>query len=258
MLRALPYTREWSIIGLKLLFMHYQTSVFVLLSLFYANTCRTQTLEILRQSDYRPPEKTRFLDYIEPATDTAGFVFIASLKASGGETGGVGPLYYKIWNKAIQLRANAYRLMGYEPGDSTHTPTLLLDCYYTVDTLLKLNARHHEKNVVYVFGSVEPHGKSYSVKIDNVKKDIAGGTYFRYPIVEKQEVKVATGGFGGATAWIKWGEDRTAVFLTLSGFGLAGAPYQPRGVAVGFSLHQLNYMDDGLGYLLVQVLKKEE
>jgi hypothetical protein len=87
---------------------------------------------------------------------------------------------------------------------------------------------------------------------------ILAGTYFRQPLEEGHELKISKGGFMGATFRAKWGADRTATFLTVGNAGLADVPFQSGQVTVGFASGKINYMDDGLGYLLIRFLRKSE
>lgn len=115
-----------------------------------------------------------------------------------------------------------------------------------------------EKNVVYIFASTHHSDKPSSFKIDNVKKELAGGAYLRRNVDSGQEVKISKGGMMGATMWIRWKQDKPATFLTLTGLGLAETPFTPGQINVGFTMGRISYMDDDLGRLLALLLEKTE
>ena len=217
-----------------------------------------QTVAILHESDFHPSAESRDIEFIEPSSDSAGFQLVASLKATGKASTGVETLFLALRNKALELKANAFRLVSFREGDSAQSAALLLDVYYGDDSAQTANARHHEKNAVYVFGAPKGSDKILNFKVDNAKKEIHGGTWLRYPVSEGKELKINKGGFTGATLWVRWKEDKSATFLTLSGLAPAQTPYTPGQVTVGFTTGRIDYMTRGLGYLLVKLWKADE
>jgi len=161
--------------------------------------------------------------------------------------------------KAQELGANAFKLNSFKIIDSSNKKILILDTYYGTDTAINLNFKNHVKNIVYIFCDAEKSDKTYSFKIDNDKKEIKGGTFYKYQNKEGQKVKINKGGFSGATLWINWKENKPATFLTLTGFGLGGAqlPYNQQ-FGMSFNTGRINYIDGDLGHLLTALLTQSE
>ena len=231
------------------------------LYLLYAScgySAQAQNVEITRQSTFEAQGKSQSLAFITTPADTSLFNFVATLKATGDRGTGIETLYYKLKDKAQKMGANAFCLANYRPGDSAQPSALVLDCFYGQDSVLIRNSHHREKNVVYVFASTRGSDKTSAFKIDNIKKELAGGVYLRQPVDSGRELKISKGGMMGASMWIKWQQDKPATYLTLTGLGLAETPFTPGQVNVGFTLGRISYMDDDLGCLLALLLKKEE
>lgn len=218
-----------------------------------------QTVEIVHQSAWQPQGKSNDFAFVEPATDSASFTFVATVKATGtGKHKGTDQLFYKLKEKAQELGANAFKLKDYTSSDSSNSSTLILDVGYLSDSAKLLNFQRHEKNVVYIFGNPGKSEKSSNFKIDDKKKELSGGTYYKYALKEGQEVKINKGGFTGATLWINWKENRPAAFITLTGFGLGGGPVPAGVVGMSFNTGRINYIDGNLGHLLTLLLSKSE
>lgn len=217
-----------------------------------------QKVEVLNKSAFQPGQKSKDFAFLEPATDTTGITFMATLQATGNKKEDVELLFYKLKAKASELGANAFKLNSFTSADSSHPITLTLDTYFGTDSALETNFEHHVKNVIYIFGDFKKSEKTYSFKIDNVKTEIRGGTFYKYQNKEGQEVKINKGGFSGATVWIKWKEDKPAAFLTLSGFGLGGAPVPVGEMGMSFNTGRISYIDGNFGHLLVSLLTQSE
>jgi len=160
--------------------------------------------------------------------------------------------------KAQELGANSFKLNSFKIIDSNDKKVLILDTYYGTDSVLNLNFKNHEKNIVYIFCDSEKSDKTYFFKIDNVKKEIKGGTFYKYQNKEGQKVKINKGGFSGATIWIKWEENKPATFLTLTGFGLGGMPIPVGQIGMSFNTGRINYIDGDLGILSAALLTQSE
>jgi hypothetical protein len=219
-----------------------------------------QNIEVINKSGFQTVEKVNQFSFIEPLTDTTNIKFIATIKVTGEtKKEEVVVLFNKLKTKAQQLGANAFKLNSFKIIDSSNIKILILDTYYGADSAMNLNFKNHVKNIVYIFGDAEKSDKTYSFKIDNVKKEIKGGTFYKYQNKEGQKVKINKGGFSGATLWINWKENKPATFLTLTGFGLGGAqiPYDQQ-FGMSFNTGRINYIDGDLGHLLTTVLTQSE
>lgn len=232
---------------------------FTFFFLTLTNLIFAQTIEVIRNSEFQPPKKEKDFAFLEPTTDTTDIKFMATIKAIGdGKKADIELLFYKLKAKAQELGANSFKLNSFSKLDSTNTSILILDTYYGTDSALNRNFQNHEKNVIYIFGNAEKSDKTYSFKIDNTKKEIKGGTFYKHQNKEGQEMKINKGGLSGATIWVKWKENKPATFLTLTGFGLGGAPVPVGQIGISFNTGRINYIDGNLGHLLVLLLTQSE
>jgi hypothetical protein len=233
--------------------------ILTIASLIFSNLLNAQTVEVINKSEFQPEKNDKYFDFIQPTTDTTDIKFIASIKSTGeGRKMDLEDLFYKLKVKAKELGANAFRLSSYKIIDSINKSVLILDTYYGTDSALNLNFKNQEKNVVYIIGDYENSDYTYSFKIDKIKKEINGGTFYRHQIKEGQEVKINKGGFTGATLWVKWKENKPAVFLSLTGFGLGGGPVPAGQIGISFNTGRINFIDDDFGHLLVSLLTQSQ
>jgi hypothetical protein len=238
------------------------SAIFILTTVCMISSYLTiaQNIEVINKSGFQPLEKVDHFSFIEPITDTTDIKFIATIKVTGEtKKEEVAILFYKLKAKAQELGANSFKLNSFKILDSNNKKILILDTYYGTDAAINLNFKNHVKNIVYIFCDAEKSDKTYSFKIDNVKKEIKGGTFYKYQNKEGQKVKINKGGFSGATLWINWKENKPATFLTLTGFGLGGSqiPYDQQ-FGMSFNTGRINYIDGDLGHLLAAVLTQSE
>ena len=234
-----------------------KTAFFCLLII--CGAASAQTVDIIQKSSFASPGPQKDFHFLEPSFDTVSIRFVATLKVTGsGKQSDIDVLYAKVKEKANELGANAFKLSSYNKSEVDKTSVLQLDTYYGSDSALGVNFEQHEKNVVYVFGDADKSNKSYTFKVDNEKKEIKGGTYYKQVMKEGQELKINKGGMIGATVWTKWRKDRPATFLTLTGFGLGGGPLPPGMAGVAINTGRINYVNGNLGHLLTQILKQQE
>jgi hypothetical protein len=238
---------------------HMRSTFYFICLLMISGTAAAQTVDVIQRSAFATPGPQKDFHYLEPNFDSVGIRFVATLKVTGtGKQSDIDVLYAKVKEKANELGANAFRLNSYDKSDITKTSVLQLDTYYGPDSALGINFEQHEKNVVFIFGDADKSNKSYTFKVDNEKKEIKGGTYYKQVIKEGQELKINKGGMIGATVWTKWRKDRPATFLTLTGFGLGGGPMPPGMTGVAINTGRINYVNGNLGHLLTQILKQQE
>ncbi|MBY0436236.1 MAG: hypothetical protein K2U26_19245 [Cyclobacteriaceae bacterium] len=217
-----------------------------------------QTVEILKQSDDIKQSDDKDFAFIEPSTNINELKFVATLKITGvDKLANIETVYFKAKEKAHELGANSFKLTDYIQNDNPRQSILTIDVYNGSDSILTENFANHEKNVVYIFGNERKSNETYSFKIDNVKQELKSGTYYRHENKEGQEVKINKGGLTGATIWIKWKEEKSATFLTLTGFGLGGGPVPYGTVGLSFNTGRINYIDGNLGHLLIQLMSDQ-
>lgn len=222
--------------------------------LAFSQLVKAQNVEVIHRAERFPEYEAETFTFIAPGADTSRLQYVATLRATGvGKNVSLEMIYSKLKEKANSLGANAFQLLSFKRMDSIYKSILVMNMYFASDSVLNLHRKLQEKNVVYIFGDTEKSDKLQSFKIDDVKKEIKGGTYYRHQNAQGQEVKINKGGFTGATVWIKWKENKAATFLTLTGFGLSDAPVGQMGASIHTG--RMNYLDENLGQLLVLLLK---
>lgn len=222
--------------------------------LAFSHLVKAQNVEVIHRAERFPEYEAETFTFIAPGADTSRLQYVATLRATGvGKNVSLEMIYSKLKEKANSLGANAFQLLSFKRMDSIYKSILVMNMYFASDSVLNLHRKLQEKNVVYIFGDTEKSDKLQSFKIDDVKKEIKGGTYYRHQNAQGQEVKINKGGFTGATVWIKWKENKAATFLTLTGFGLSDAPVGQMGASIHTG--RMNYLDENLGQLLVLLLK---
>ena len=236
-----------------------QQIIFAIL-LSITSTIHAQTVEILNTDSTLQLPKQKSFTFLQSQTDTNSLKFVATIKVTReGEDVGLDFMFNKIKKVAQNMGANTFKLNAYNKIDSLGINTFLLDIYYASDSILEKNSANNQKNIVYVFGNPNKINHSTSFKIDGNKKEIKGGTYFKYILDTKQEVKINKGGLTGVTVWIKWKENKPATFLTLTGFGVGGGAVPPPGqLGITFNTGRINYIDPDFGRLLISLLPEGE
>lgn len=206
----------------------------------------SQAVEVLHRSDKQFTKKGKDFACLAEATDTNQLTFVAQLKAADAKNkSGIEDLFQALRKQANRMGANTYRLVAYSPGEEA----LVLNVYLATKEQLAENFDSQDKNAIFIFGS-ESVGAPFTFKLNNEKKTLRPGTYFRYDLREEEAVKISKTGLASAVQWFKWKENKPAVFLTLSSFGIGGKNAPESG--------RLHFVDANLGYLLVQVLKPAE
>ena len=224
--------------------------------LIITNIAIAQDIEIVGKGNFSSEKKGKDFAFLETKTDTAQLQYVASFKATvGGKKSTVSDLFFKIKTQAQMLGANCFRLKSYS-RDSTNA-VMILDTYFGTDSLLNINIANHDKNEVFVFCSDPLVNEKYSINVNSEKKEFASGTYLKFRLKEGEELKLNKGGFTGATAWFTYKQNKPAVFMTITGFGLGG-PESTGTLSMSFNTGRFNRIDENLGQLLTQVLKQSE
>ena len=234
-------------------------SISILLFLFLGNSLDAQTIEILKQEKIATKSNDEDFSFIEPITDINLFTYVGTIRATGlDRLAKIEVLFFKLKEAAHELGANCFKLNDFAQSDIPRQSMLTLDVYQANDSIVNLNFENHERNVVYIFGDERKTSDKYTFKIDNVKREIKAGTYFRYENKVGQEVKINKGGLTGMTLWVKWKENKPSSFLTLTGLGLGGGQVPYGTVGVAFNTGRINRVEGNLGHLLTQVMEKSE
>jgi hypothetical protein len=225
-----------------------------------ANAAPAQNVEQIANSGFAPSQKikNRAFDFLLPETDTAQLTHVATYRAvTDGKKSTISGSYFEIWKRATKLGANCFKLAEFQ-NDSLNNYTFVVQVFFAVESELQANASRLPTNQVFVFGNETVNDELYSLKVNDIKREFKSGTYLAYQLEPGQTLKLNKGGFTGATAWLEHKQAKPAIFLTVSGFGLGGALPPTGTIGVSFNTGRITRMDDGLGFLLVSLLKPGE
>jgi len=217
----------------------------------------SQTVEIIQSNDYTTEKPGNDFAYIVDKVDTSRLQFVARYKSLGkGKESSVQYLYYSILHSAKAKGANSFKLLNYYVNEKMDEAYLILDTYFSVDSILSENYNLSEKNVVYIFGGkIERGNNVYSFKVNNEKKQLSSGFYCKLNINEGEEIKINKGGITGESRIIKGTKNKGAVFISLGGFGLDGASSSWGTGSVLISTGRIEKLDSDFGLVLTSILK---
>ena len=215
-----------------------------------------QRVEVVNKTDFQAPAESQAFIFWEAATDTALLAPIATVRISGfSAEASLENLFDRLKSKAQKLGANAFRVDAFSVlGQQTH---FALKVYYATDTAVKQNMQNQEKNVVYVFGDLNPVGSSVTFKADKMNKEVRGGRFVRLLVEAGKELRLSKGGITGASMTVKAKEKEPALFLAISGFGLTAPPVYAGAVGIGFNTGNILPLNKSFGRMLVTLLKPE-
>jgi hypothetical protein len=216
-----------------------------------------QDVDVVKTSNRTDLTPAKDFAFIEPSTDTTTYGFVATYTATGRKKqANITNLFYKIAVKAKKDGANCFKLNDYHYNDSANELMLTLDTYYWNDSIRVVNFEHHEKNGIYIFGGERVNDdNTLTFKVDDEKKTIPSGTYYKLARIDGKEVKISKGGFSGMTMWLgKKGEEPT-VFFTMTGLGLGGGPMPAGVIGMSFNTGRIQKVPGDLGHLLTMILK---
>lgn len=230
----------------------------LLLATIKTLTGYTQHVEIINKSGIKNLAESKTFDFIQPATDTNFFQFVATIKAKDKDrTSVVESLYNDIRKQANKLGANCYKVNSFTRSGSTGETVLILDCYFAWEATMITNSANQEKNTVFIFGKEKEDGnRAISIKVKDSIIVIKPGTYLKYVLKEGESLRINKGGITGDTRWIKWKKDNPPSFYTLTGFGLMDVQAYPV-YGISFNSGRINQINDiSLGLLLTQILRQ--
>lgn len=216
----------------------------------------SQKVEILKSSERSGLPPAEDFAFIEPQTDTVNYSFVATYRVAGkGDERDVSNLFFLISEQAKKDGANCFKLNLYEPNDSLNETTLTLDTYFWTDSSRLVNFNNHEQNCIYIFGLERTNdNKSISFKIDNEKKTLGAGTYYKYVRTQGKKVKITKGGIAGMTVFYTLEGNKPSIFLTLTGFGLGGMSIPDGMIGASFNTGRITAIQGDLGCLLKVLL----
>jgi hypothetical protein len=231
--------------------------VFILLIGKLISPLYAQTVEVVKKTTFISPQKDPAFEYVEQKTDLSALAFIGKIKATGeGKAASIPKLFFRLKDKAYELRANCFRVNSFVQGDAIKKGVLVLDIYYGSDSILNINSANHIKNTIYIFCDDQEHDKTYTFSINDIQKEIKTKSFYQHTIAKDQVVEVSQGRFFGPSFPIHWKKNKSATFLSLSNFGLAPDKSSPDYMNRVFNTQTLNLIESDLGYLLASLLKQ--
>lgn len=229
----------------------------LLICLLVTSDVFAQDAQMTVLGKYRPAvrEESDIFQFILPDTDTAGLGHVATFRAvTGGKKSTIENTFFDITTRGRMLGANCFKLTDFKK-DTLGRFTYFIEAYFCDKPILKKKMDRLPTNKVFVFCSEKQGDEMYSLKVDDVKKEFKSGTYLAYTLEKEKVLKLSKGGMTGATAKLKYKENKPAIFLTVSGFGLGGA--LPSGVVgLSFNTGRITVIDHNLGYLLTYLLEQ--
>lgn len=219
----------------------------------------SQAIRTIKKSDVKFLAHQGDFAYMEKNADTASYEFVASYELSGRcEEGMITKLFYMVKDEARKDGANCFKVNSYVRKDSVGYATIIFDTYYWQEPARINNFESHPMNIIYIFAKESLDEEDITkFKLDDEKKKLRSGYYYKYDRVQGVEVKINKGGLTGMTSWYTLQGNKPALFLTLTGLGMGGGPVSTGMVGVAFNTGRINQMDGNLGLLLVQLLKEE-
>ncbi|MCL1943849.1 MAG: hypothetical protein FWF54_09925 [Candidatus Azobacteroides sp.] len=202
--------------------------------------------------------------FAEPQ-DSGRVFFVATLRVTDDK--GIDRLFEAIREEAGKSGANCFRVEEYMQG--TKKSSLTLSTYFALQDYLNENNKLKEKNVIYIFGNdKDGDGKTF-FKFNGKKTAVKNRTYIRYENDIGAKAEISKGGFTGTSVTITGSPEKSASYLTLSGWGFA--PFGGyMGTAVnngafdvavgGISINtgKIHYINPNLANLLLQVWKEND
>jgi hypothetical protein len=207
--------------------------------------------------------KEDIFSFIENTSDTSSLKAIQSISTNGHD---LIALYWKIKKQAQDKGANCFKLKNFTLENSGEM-SLTLDTYYGSDNFLLANHDNHQTNEVYIISDGDFSDKTYTFSINDEKKIIKSGTYYKAILEPGEKLKINKGGAFGSTVTLYWEENKFCKFFSTSGFGFANSPYGMNpapsyggglGMSVSFSNGKLTPVDASIGFLLTKILTQQE
>jgi hypothetical protein len=190
--------------------------------------------------------------FIDSLADISKIKFLQTVDFKCSNKQDITYAFKEIKKHALNVGANSFKLNNYSI-DSLGFASLSLDLYISNNKFLEENFRLQEKNSVYIVGNINIDNKLYTYKLNNKKKTINSGEYFKYIIDKGGKLKINKGGFFGTTVTTYWNANKEARFYSLSGFGLSD--FNPI-MGVAFTNGKIISLDKDFGFLLINILKR--
>ncbi len=227
--------------------------IFFLLFIFSVLMVQSQQVDVLWRGSInlskQKPGSTFY--YLEPKIDSSQLIHIAKIRAEGSRS--INVLYNSILQEAQKSGANSFRFSNYNSSDES----LVLDVYYSGDSMLLVNKLYKEKNYLYIFPGIDNADESHKFKINGERKNLRPDQYFKCKINPGKEIILNKGGVLGTTIVIREKGNKSNIYYSLSGLGLGSSmPYDGMGIAI--TTGKIFPVDENMAELLTHILNPSE
>lgn len=240
-------------------------------AIFYIIVCflsisllNAQNVEILsKNADYISQQKIKNFEYIDYQLSLTDEVKIAEFRLTIDKQGKnwLAPVFYKFWEEANKLGANAFAIDNIAWNDDEYIVETSI--YYFDDEKMQTNFSYYEENIVVIFGDLNTNklDKTKSCKVGKEKVEILPYSYVLFQNETGKKMKVSVGGLLGSSVTIKGEPGRFGECFTLGGMSVmpsGGASFGTGGggVGIGISISSgtINSMDLNLGLFVRTIL----
>jgi hypothetical protein len=236
---------------------HMKTIPFKLLMLFSIFSCWNYQnyLQAQPAQEKKKPEaskdKPQGLYFIHDKLDTSKYRYITRILIKGAEgRATIQELYYNLRKKALDAGGNGYKKPVYNVANNT----LQAEVYSLTESGLHENIAFEEPNSIYIFGRERSTNKKLTFYVNEEKKQLKGGTYYKYIIPEEKNVQISKGGPFNSPKIINWKPGGATTYIALSGVQIIDPQISgPNNLAI--SPGNMMLIEQGLGQLYMRLLK---
>ncbi len=195
--------------------------------------------------------KPQELYFIDDKLDTSKFHYITKILVKGAEgRATIQELYYNLRKKALDAGGNGYK----KPIYNVTNNTLQAEVYSLTESGLHENIAFEERNCIYVFGRERSTNKKRTFYVNEEKKQLKGGEYYKSIIPEGKNVKISKGGPFNSPLTINWKPEAAATYIALSGAQIIDPQYSGSN-NLTISPGSMMLIGQGLGRLYMRILK---
>ncbi|MFH0894127.1 MAG: hypothetical protein V2A54_06805 [Bacteroidota bacterium] len=190
--------------------------------------------------------------YLDTSINRTKIKFIKTFNYSNKENT-ISSLYTYIRFYALSLGANSFSFTNFLKNDSLKDCTLILDTYYSYDSILSKNNEALEKNTIYFLSDNLSGNKTYKFSINNKKKKIKDGYFIKYKINEGETIKFSR---NGMSISLSSQQNSSAQFYTFKKGKIVNGPQSYGSVSLYVDSGGFLKIDKSLGFLLINILKE--
>ena len=231
---------------------------FLLIIILYSANLYGQAVKMLLETTVKGLPEAKKFAYMEPSIDTTNCTFITRIQShEKNHKEVIEKMYFASREKAMKMGCNGYRLNSFQRGGDHNDAYLILDCYYLSDSLLSVNFKAHEKNVIYIFGNEREGDGDCHFKLMGNEKILKAGMFYKLKPKEGETLILNKGGSLGSTLHLTYDNTQEAAFYSITGVKLSGMQKQLITPGIAFELPRFERIYNiSFGYLLALLLKE--